>query len=206
MIDSLLQKKKKPTAGTTARVEKIEQSDDFVSKKKIKGKEVETIYNTFIIHFDNGESGIVVRTKENENADFIIGKLCTYKFKDEDEINGFKPIDKKNLNENSWAFKKDKINTSIHEWCNTGGTLGSYFHHNFYETKNIERIRNNTIDRDWYEQEFDKIWDLQFENHKDFFDKLNIEDIVKIAFKDYQAILNEVKKKGWNKRANEMLD
>ena len=187
--------KEETAAGTTARVEKIEPSDDYILKKKNKGKEIETVYNTFIITFDNGESGIIVRSKGNENADFIIGKLCTYKFKEEDELNGFKQVDKKNLNENSWAFKKDKINTSIQEWCNAGGTLGSYFLHNFYEQKNIKRIRNNVVDRNWYEQEFDKTWDLQFESHKDFFEKINIEEVVKVAFKDYQAILNEVKKK-----------
>ena len=187
--------KEETSVGTTARVEKIEKSDDYVFKKKKGGKEIETIYNTYIIYFDNGESGIVVRTKENENADFIIGKLCTYKFKDEHEINGVKQIDKKNLNENSWVFKKDKINTSIAEWCNSGGTLGSYLYHNFYENNNIDRIRNNVVDRDWYENEFDKIWNFQYENNKDFFEKINIDEIVKIAFKDYQAVLNEVKKK-----------
>ena len=187
--------KEETSAGVTARVVKIEQSDDYVYSRIVKKKELETIYNTFIVEFDNGDKGIEIRSKENQNLDFIIGKLCTYKFKDEDEINGFKPIDKKNLNENSWAFKKDKINASIQEWCNAGGSLGSYFHHNFYEQKSIARIRNNVVDRDWYENEFDKIWDLQFEHHKDFFAKINIEDVVKIAFKDYQTILNEVKKK-----------
>lgn len=187
--------KEETSAGTTARVEKIEQSDDFISKKKIKGKEVETKYNTFNIYFDNGEKGILVRGKENDNSDLIEGVLWTYKFKDEDEINGIKPIEKKKTNEDSWAFKKDKINTSIQEWCNSGGTLGSYFYRNFYEQKNIERIRNNVVDRVWYESEFDKIWELQIKNHKDFFEQINIEEVVKVAFKDYQAILNEVEKK-----------
>lgn len=187
--------KEETTAEKTAKVEKIEKSDDYTTKKKVKEKEIETIYNTFIITFNNRESGIIVRSKENENADFIIGNLWTYKFKEENEINGCKQVDKKNLNENSWAFKKDKINTSISEWCNAGGTLGSYFYHNFFKERNIERIRNNVVDRDWHEQEFDKIWDLQYANHKDFFEKINIEEVVKIAFKDYPAILNEVEKK-----------
>jgi CRISPR-associated endonuclease Csn1 len=188
--------KDETSAGTTAIVVKIEQGDDFVSKKKNKGKVVETKYNTFIIHFDNGENGIVVRSKDNDNSDLINGVLWTYKFKDEDEINGYKPIEKKKTDENSWAFKKDKINTSIQEWCKAGGILGSYFYNQHYvERKQDSRIRNNVIDRDWYENEFDKIWYFQYEKHKVFFEKINIEDVVKIAFKDYQVILNEVKKK-----------
>ena len=94
-----------------------------------------------------------------------------------------------------WNYKYQTLQKTLNEWCNEGKTLGSYFYHNFYENKNIDRIRNNVVNRNWYEQEFDKIWDFQFENYKDFFEKLNIEDVVKIAFKDYQSILNEVKKK-----------
>ena len=94
-----------------------------------------------------------------------------------------------------WNYKYQTLQKTLNEWCNDGKTLGSYFYHNFYENKNIDRIRNNVVNRNWYEQEFNKIWDLQFKNHKDFFEQINIEDVVKVAFKDYQAILNEVKKK-----------
>ncbi len=94
-----------------------------------------------------------------------------------------------------WNYKYQTLQKTLTEWCNEGKTLGSYFYHNFYENKSIDRIRNHVVNREWYENEFDKIWALQFENHKDFFEKINIEEVVKIAFKDYQAILNEVKKK-----------
>jgi CRISPR-associated endonuclease Csn1 len=94
-----------------------------------------------------------------------------------------------------WNYKYQTLQKSLTEWCGAGGTVGSYFFHNFYEAQNISRIRNNVINRNWYEQEFDKIWETQFQYHKDFFYKLKIEDIVKHAFKDYQPILNEVLKK-----------
>jgi CRISPR-associated endonuclease Csn1 len=197
--------KEETTAGITAKVINIEKSEDFVSNKIIKKKETITIYNTFIIEFDNGDKAIEIRSKENEKSDFLLNELYTYSFNDNEEVNGLKQITKKKLNETSWAFKKEKINTSIQKWWNTGGTLGSYFYHNFYELKNIERIRNNTIDRDWYEREFDKIWDLQFEYHKDFFEKINIDDTVNDAFPKiykngkgnaaYLQILHEVRKK-----------
>ena len=35
-----------------------------------------------------------------------------------------------------------------------------YFYQNFYQQKNIERIRTNIVNREWYEKEFDKIFIL----------------------------------------------
>jgi CRISPR/Cas system Type II protein with McrA/HNH and RuvC-like nuclease domain len=93
-----------------------------------------------------------------------------------------------------WNYKYQTLQKTLTEWCNEGKTLGSYFYHNFYKNKNIDRIRNNVVNRNWYEHEFDKIWELQFENHKDFFEKIDVEEVIKVAFKDYVEILNEVKK------------
>ena len=94
-----------------------------------------------------------------------------------------------------WNYKYQTLQKTLTEWCETGKTVGSYFYHNFYETKKEDRIRNQVVNRKWYEAEFDKIFDFQFEHHKEYFQKLDIEEIVKCAFKDYQPILNEVAKK-----------
>ncbi len=186
--------KQETTAGITAKVIRIEKGENYTANKIIKKKEVEITYNTFIIEFDNGDKVIEIRLKENIESDFKLNELYTYSFENNEEVHGLKQVTKKKLDENSWAFKKEKINSSIQEWCNAGETLGSYFHHNFYKQRNIERIRNNVVDREWYEKEFDKVWSLQFENHKDFFERINIEEVVKAGFKDYQPILNEVMK------------
>jgi CRISPR-associated endonuclease Csn1 len=201
--------KEETNVGTTARITSIEKSEDYNFIREVKKKIVETIYDTFIIEFDNGEKGIIVRAKDNDNFDFTIGKLCTYKFKDEVEINGCKQVEKKNLNENSWAFKKDKINSSIEDFCNNGGTVGSYFYQHFYGVnKSVDRIRTNIVNRNWYEEEFDKIFALQYERHQAHFNNINIEEIVASAFhkvyndgsenKTYTEILCEVKKNGKN--------
>jgi CRISPR/Cas system Type II protein with McrA/HNH and RuvC-like nuclease domain len=93
-----------------------------------------------------------------------------------------------------WNYKYQTLQKELTEWCETGNTVGSYFYRNFYENHNIERIRNHVVNRRWYEQEFDKIFDLQFENHKEHFLHLNIEEIVDNAFKD-PNIKSEIKKK-----------
>ena len=94
-----------------------------------------------------------------------------------------------------WNYKYQTLQKTLTEWCEAGNTVGSYFYQNFYENQSIPRIRNQVVNRKWYEDEFDKILDFQYLQHKVFFEQLNIEEIVKIAFKDYQAILNDVLKK-----------
>lgn len=93
-----------------------------------------------------------------------------------------------------WNYKYQTLQKTLSEWCKAGKTVGSYFYYNFYESQVVQRIRNQVINRKWYEDEFDKIWELQFEYHKDILERLNIEEIVKAVFKDYQPILNEVLK------------
>lgn len=94
-----------------------------------------------------------------------------------------------------WNYKYQTLQKSLKEWTKSGGTVGSYFFHNFYQTQNILRIRNNVVNRQWYENELDKIWDTQFKFHQSSFENLNIEDAVKAAFLDHTPILNEVLKK-----------
>lgn len=94
-----------------------------------------------------------------------------------------------------WNYKYQTLQKTLTEWCEAGKTVGSYFYQKFYETKSIPRIRNQVVNRKWYEDELDRILDFQYSHHKGFFDQLNIEEIIKVAFKDYQAILNDVLKK-----------
>lgn len=186
--------KEETQAGITATAIKIENGEDYISIQKQRGKSKEVTYNTFIIHFDNGDTAIEVRSKENSESDFVLDELYTYTFKNEDEINGYKQINKKKTDTNSWAYRKKALNTDLKTWCQSGETVGSYFYNKYYVEKITDRIRNNIVDRDWYEDEFDKIWDFQFEKHKAHFKSLNIEDIVKVAFKDFKAILNDIQK------------
>lgn len=179
--------------GITSQVIAIEKSDDYSTFRKEREKEIPITYNTFIVSFENGDKIIEVRNKEHNESDFKINELYTYTFNDSEEIQGLRQVTKKKLNTESWAYKKKQINDSISQWCVTqDSTVGAYFYNNFYKESNLERIRNHTILRDWYEDEFDKIFNTQFENHKEQLQKYTIEDIVKKSFKDYQPILNEV--------------
>lgn len=117
-------------------------------------------------------------------------------------------IENTNPKPEDWGYKYQTLQKNLTTFCNAGGTVGSYFYQNFYQQKNIERIRTNIVNRDWYEKEFDEIFELQYEKHKEHFEKLTIEDIVASAFhrtykdgaenKTYIQILIEVKKKGAN--------
>lgn len=187
--------KEETQAGITASVNKIENGEEYILVQNQRNKTKEVAYNTFIIHFDNGDNAIEIRSKENTESDYKIDELYTYTFKNEDEINGYKQINKKKIDINSWAYRKKELNTDLKTWCQSGGTVGSYFFTKYYVDHTIDRIRNNVVDRDWYEDEFDKIWDFQFENHKSHFEDLNIEDVVKAAFKDFKPILNDVQKR-----------
>jgi CRISPR-associated endonuclease Csn1 len=94
-----------------------------------------------------------------------------------------------------WNYKYQTLQKTLTEWCEAGNTVGSYFYQNFYKTQSIPRIRNQVVNRKWYEDELDKILDFQYLHHKDFFHQLNIEETIKVAFKDYRPILNDVLQK-----------
>lgn len=103
-----------------------------------------------------------------------------------------------------WGFRYQTLQKNLTDYCKDGVTVGSYFYQNFYINKTIERIRTNIVNRDWYEKEFDKIFKLQYEKHKEHFQSFKIEQIVATTFKPtykdgsvnpaYQQILNEVEK------------
>lgn len=95
-----------------------------------------------------------------------------------------------------WNYKYQTLQKTLTEWCEAGNTVGSYLYQTFYENQSIPRIRNHVINRKWYEEELYKILDFQYSHHKEFFDQLNVEEITKVAFKDYHAILADVLKKG----------
>jgi CRISPR/Cas system Type II protein with McrA/HNH and RuvC-like nuclease domain len=135
------------------------------------------------IDFKNGDFVTIKKPefKQDKKGKTILGEYYKITFTDPD------PTD--------WNYKYQTLQKTLTEWCESGNTVGSYFYHNFYETQVIQRIRNQVVNRKWYEDEFDKIWELQFEYHKDILEKLNIEAIVKVAFKDFQPILNEILKK-----------
>lgn len=98
-----------------------------------------------------------------------------------------------------WKYKYQTLHKNLSDWCKSGGTVGSYFYKNFYELSNLSRIRNNVVNREWYEKEFDAIWNLQYEFHKNFFAKIDVSNLVKEVFKDYGTVLNAVITKDGNK-------
>lgn len=167
-------------------------------------------YHYFTIAFENGDKGCDIRKVDEKTSNFIKGEMQTYYFDEknkEPEIDGIKKIKLSKLDIESYTYRKKFINNKVEKYISDQeeidkklGTVGSFFFQYFYNNdvpfdERINRIRNHTIDRDWYEAEFDKIFDFQFEHHKEYFQKLDIEEIVKCAFKDYQPILNEVAKK-----------
>jgi len=104
-----------------------------------------------------------------------------------------------------WKYKYQTLHKDLSDWCKSRGTVGSYFYKNFYELSNLSRIRNNVVNREWYEKEFDAIWTLQYEFHKDFFEKIDVSTLVKEVFKDYSTVLNDVMNKRENKERLQTL-
>jgi len=139
--------------------------------------------------------------KEIEKFTIKKGEIITFKFIERDTkekgkiIDSYYQIQPTIPDPTDWNYKYQMLQKTLNEWCSNGGNVGAYFYHNFYETQTIQRIRNHVVNRSWYEDELNKIWDVQFEFNKSFFEHLNIEEIVKVAFKDYQPILNDILKK-----------
>jgi len=149
--------------------------------------------------------GLIFKKEINfKNGDFITIKSPEFKQdkKGKTVITEYYKITLTTPDPTDWNYKYQTLNKTLSEWCETGSTVGSYFYHNFYKNQNIDRIRNNVVNREWYEKEFNTIWDFQFGNNKNCFENIDIVDVVKAAFKSYQPILNEVLKK---KEAKEQL-
>ncbi len=104
-----------------------------------------------------------------------------------------------------WKYKYQTLHKNLTDWCKSGGTVGSYFYKNFYELSTLSRIRNNVVNREWYEKEFDTIWNLQYQYHKDFFENVEVSYLVKEVFKDYSTVLNDVVGKNGNKERLQTL-
>ncbi|CAN5609923.1 type II CRISPR RNA-guided endonuclease Cas9 [soil metagenome] len=183
----------------------IKYDDDTESTELVKEKADIVRWNKYRVKIKLDEPLTKIDEEDNQTsiefiegnvyepeARFLIGNPVTFKYEvsksNETKIKFVKP------DQEDWKSKYKIFNQTMEEWCNNGGTVGSYFYQNYYLRKNIERIRNHVVNRDWYETEFNKIFDFQFEKHKKHFSKFNIEDLTSTAFKDIR-IFNEVKKK-----------
>ncbi|HEY5462589.1 MAG TPA: HNH endonuclease domain-containing protein [Hanamia sp.] len=143
----------------------------------------------FKIVFENGQQGYEVRNNDKEKSNFIEGGLVSYYFeKKEDERDGYKKIKFREIDKTSWAYRKKEINDSIESYLNENQqqSVGSYFYQKHYSEKSLTRIRTNTINRGWYEDEFDKIWKVQFEKYAHLFTEDLINSCINSAFKDEQ--------------------
>jgi len=141
-----------------------------------------------------------------KEIDFAVGDFITIKapeFKQNKKgkviIEEYYKITPTKPDPTDWNYKYQTLHKNLSEWCKSGGTVGSYFYKNYYELSNLSRIRNNVVNREWYEKELDIIWTLQYEFHKDFFDRVDVGNLVKNVFKDYSIVLNDVIGKVGNK-------
>jgi CRISPR/Cas system Type II protein with McrA/HNH and RuvC-like nuclease domain len=141
-----------------------------------------------------------------KEIDFVVGDFITIKapeFKQNKKgkvvIEEYYKITPTKPDATDWNYKYQKLHKNLSEWCKSGGTVGSYFYKNFYELNKLSRIRNNVVNREWYERELDTIWTLQYEFHKDFFEKVDVSNLVKDVFKDCSSVLNDVISKSGNK-------
>lgn len=138
-----------------------------------------------------------VYTKKKER--FLNGSSITFRYKEHKKETKIDYVEPK---PDDWKARYKLLNQTLQEWCTNGGTPGSYFYTHFYDEKyfeehpdeRLDRIRNNVVNRDWLEQEFDKIYDIQFEKHRGHFENIKIEEVASVAFKDAR-ILEEIKKK-----------
>jgi len=121
---------------------------------------------------------------------FKVGEIISFKFEKKETkvnkvvVNQYFKINLVNPNPEDWNFKYQNLNKTLTEWCNEGGTVGSYYYQNFYVERNIDRIRTNVVNRNWYENELKKIFKKQFYEHKDNFQQYDIDSVLEIAFKD----------------------
>lgn len=164
-------------------------------------------YHYFHISFENGDKGCEIRRIEEKESNFKKGEMHTYYFDEkakEPEIDGIRKIKYSKLDTESFAYRKKQINNKLEQFITEQeekdkklGSVGSFFYTHFYNAAGtnerlVERIRNHTVDRDWYENELCKIFTAQYTFHADFFKSLNIEELAKASFKDYVPILKDI--------------
>lgn len=211
--DRFIKDEKSKKSYYTVQIKEFDK-DKFISHydKKDKLKKGEPLYNEYEIKF-SCEDGIEIKEGEEtkmvydlagkvfyKNPDLNEGDFITIKNvdggkKEKKVTTDFRDFTITNPDADDWDYNRQKLNNTLKDWCESGGTVGSFFYKEKYEDKTCERIRANVVNREWYEDEFDKVFNVQFEKNKEHFSKINIENIVKSAFKDYQPILNEIKKK-----------
>ncbi|MBI2968458.1 MAG: hypothetical protein HYY40_11700 [Bacteroidetes bacterium] len=189
----------------------------FDKKDKEKTK---PIYNKYSIKL-KCEDGIDI--KENEEKKLVYELAGTVYYQKPDIKQGdfivIKNMDKGGKNDkkittdkgnftitnpadDDWQYNRQVLNKGLKEWCENGGSVGSYFYNRVYDKKyreqcldeKIERIRKNVVNREWYEDEFDKIWAVQYPKHKEEIEKYSLDEILNATFKD-DKVKNEVKAK-----------
>jgi CRISPR-associated endonuclease Csn1 len=158
----------------------------------------------FKVIFENGHQGYEVRLNDKEKSNFEEGQLASYYYeKKEDERDGYKKLKYKPIDKTSWAYRKKEINNNIEDYVNReNGTVGSYFYKYFFDegylrlhpTEKISRIRQNVVNREWYEKEFEIIWKVQFEKHKEHFTPELVEKAIDFAFTKDISIKKELQK------------
>lgn len=139
--------------------------------------------------------------KEAKQITFNTGEIITFKLFERTEkdkknktVKNYFQIRYVEPDETDWNFKYQKLNKSLAEYCENGNTVGSFFYKNYYEQNNIKRIRNNVVNRNWYEDEFEAIWKQQYPHHRKELEKTSIDVILEHVFKD-ENIKKEVKLK-----------
>ncbi|HRZ97491.1 MAG TPA: HNH endonuclease domain-containing protein, partial [Paludibacter sp.] len=121
---------------------------------------------------------------------FKIGDIISFKYEKKETkvkkvvVNQYFKINLVNPNPEDWNFRYQNLNKTLTEWCNEGGSVGSYFYQNFYVEKNIDRIRTNVVNRNWYENELKKIFKKQYAEHREYFQQFDIDSVLEVAFKD----------------------
>ncbi|MCF8460328.1 MAG: hypothetical protein K9G46_06365 [Flavobacteriales bacterium] len=139
--------------------------------------------------------------KEEAKMTIKVGQIITFKYKLKEEkekgkkIGEYYQVSPTTPNPEDWNYRYQNLNMELEEWCNENNTVGSFFYQKHFIDKSISRIKNNVVNRKWYEHEFNLIWKKQYAFHKEHFENLSIEKLVRSAFKDYEVIFNSVSKK-----------
>ncbi|WP_152269937.1 type II CRISPR RNA-guided endonuclease Cas9 [Agriterribacter humi] len=184
--------------------------DDVVDIKKIYkdklNKKLDKIQ--YQIKFENGDIGIdVVKVGESSfYSKFKKGEVATYKKVEDENDKSIIYITWQNLKKEAWAYRKWLINDSIEKYIQSKrGTVGSYFYNNFFnqeyiktipEENRLKRIRHNVVNRNWYEDEFETIWKIQFEKHKANFTKELVNKCIDASFTKDESVKKELRKIG----------
>jgi CRISPR/Cas system Type II protein with McrA/HNH and RuvC-like nuclease domain len=158
------------------------------------------------VQFENGVTGIdeVKVGEKSFYSKFKKGEVATYKKTEDENDKSIIYVIWQNLKKDAWAYRKWLINDNIDKYIQgKRGTVGSYFYNNFFnqdfikdisEENRLKRIRNNVVNRNWYEDEFEIIWKIQFEKHKASFTQELIDKCIDAAFTKDKSVKQELQK------------